>query len=71
MEVEEAILLYSLIKKKKTVKRAKIINWVQPIIQFRDAKGHFRSLFHQILHEIFDIFQTMNFVLLFHWHYSV
>lgn len=50
MKVEEAILLYSLIKKKnKPAKRTERIYWVHPIVQSRNEKGHFTCLFTDLL----------------------
>jgi len=49
MEVEEALLLYCLIKRKRKYNKRKRLYWVHPIVGARLEKGNFNILFPDLL----------------------
>ncbi|KAL4126793.1 hypothetical protein QTP88_011002 [Uroleucon formosanum] len=49
MEVEEALLLYCLIKRKRKNNKRKRLHWVHPIVGARLEKGNFNILFPDLL----------------------
>jgi hypothetical protein len=49
MDVEEIIMLWYLLKKKK-IKRKRAM-WVHPIVELREAKGTFTLLYEELLQD--------------------